>query len=137
MGARRYYCFLFQVVIVAYIIGAAFYLMGSSRVIPTTVSTRTKNLWESLNSYKFKMQNDIPKFDPTYNNQPDSYTIDPPGHSFKMKVDLPPASNSTERQAAAFIVLVRNSELFGMIQSMSDVGKYEFNAILINKVTDK
>ncbi len=124
MGARRYSCFLFQIAIVAYIIGAAFYLMGSSRVIPTTVSARTKNLWESLNSYKLKIQNEIPRFDPNFNNQPDSYTISPSNYpQYKMTVDLPTATNSTERQAAAFIVLVRNSELIGMIQSMNDVGK--------------
>lgn len=76
-----------------------------------------------MNLYKLKNQNDVPKYDPNFNNQPDSYTIDPPNHDFKMKVTLPRPTNETERQAAAFIVLVRNSELHGMLQTMHDLGK--------------
>lgn len=102
------------------------YLLSDHGVIPPTLSTRSKNLWESLNSYKLKAQVDVPKYDPNFIKQPDSYTIDPPNLDFKMKVSLPRATNATERQAAAFIVLVRNSELHGMLQTMHDLGKIKF-----------
>ncbi|KAI8990756.1 glycosyl transferase, partial [Mycotypha africana] len=59
-------------------------------------------------------------------DQPLSYTIDPPNLPYKMEVALPPFTNTTERQAAAFIVLVRNSELKGMLESMKDI-EYRFN----------
>ncbi|KAG0170531.1 alpha 1,2-mannosyltransferase 2.4.1 [Apophysomyces sp. BC1015] len=38
-----------------------------------------------------------------------------------MTVVLPPPSNSTKRVHAGFIVLVRNSELYGMLSSMRDL----------------
>lgn len=131
MGVRRYSCFLFQIGIVAYILGAAFYLLGRNTNI--SVTSANKSIWESLNKYHSNRPFDIPKYDPDYNEQPRSYVIDPPNYPFKMKVDLPVATNNTKRQAAAFIVLVRNSELFGMVQSMQDVGKALLNFILDDK----
>lgn len=119
MGVRRYSCFLFQIGIVTYILGAAFYLIGRNAHIPTVTSTS-----DSLYSHKVNSPNGKSQYDSNYNKQPDSYLINPSQYPFKMKVDLPPATNNTERQAAAFIVLVRNTELFGMIQSMNDVGTY-------------
>ncbi|KAI9364672.1 glycolipid 2-alpha-mannosyltransferase-domain-containing protein [Pilaira anomala] len=118
MGVRRYSCFLFQIGIVAYILGAAFYLLGRNTNISVTSANK--------------------KYDPNYNEQPRSYVIDPPNYPFKMKVDLPVATNSTKRQAAAFIVLVRNSELFGMVQSMQDVEqtfnhKFNYPWIFLNE----
>lgn len=116
MGVRRYSFFLFQIGIVTYILGAAFYLIGRSSYKPVSLST-------TGSMFPHKMEDAILNKDHGDNRQPDSYVINPSQYAFKMKVDLPPATNSTERQAAAFIVLVRNSELFGMLQSMNDVGK--------------
>ncbi|CAO3616482.1 unnamed protein product [Mucor hiemalis] len=130
MGVRKHYWFLVQIAIFTYILGAGMYLLSDHGVIPPTLSTRSKNLWESLNSYKLKAQVDVPKYDPNFIKQPDSYTIDPPNLDFKMKVRLPRATNATERQAAAFIVLVRNSELHGMLQTMHDLERrfnHKFN----------
>jgi alpha 1,2-mannosyltransferase len=132
MGVRRYSCFLLQVGVIAYILGAAFYLVGRS----TTGTTTSKSFLDSFNSYKSKDLNDIPLDDPNFNNQPDSYTIDPPQYPYKLKVDLPLATNKTERQAAAFIILVRNSELQSMIQSMNDVGKVVIEYWINGRVTN-
>lgn len=118
MGVRRYSCFLLQVGVLAYILAAVFYLIERN-----TTSFAGKNIWGSFNSYKVKNNDIVQQYNPNFNDQPDSYTIDPPHHPFKITVDLPPATNKTERQAAAFIVLVRNKELLGMVQSMNDVGK--------------
>lgn len=123
MGSRRYSCYLFQIAIIVYIIGAAFYLIGRNINLPSTVTSSNKSLWSSLNKYNTNPQLGTTKHDPNFNKQPISYVIDPPDHPFKMEVGLPAATNTTQRQAAAFIVLVRNSELFGMLQSMQDVGK--------------
>lgn len=115
MGVRRYSFFLFQIGIVTYILGAAFYLIGRNH---TLASISTGSL------YSHEGENAIAPNEHGYNKQPDSYLINPSQYPFKMKVDLPAATNATERQAAAFIVLVRNSELYGMLQSMNDVGMY-------------
>lgn len=119
MGARRYSCLIFQLFVGAYIIGAIFYFVGRRNGI--SISDSSSSLWDTESNVR--IQKDVPQFDPHFADQPDSYTIDPEGFPFKEQVALPPATNATERQAAAFIVLVRNSELTGMLQSMHDVGK--------------
>lgn len=124
MGVRKYSLFLFQIGIVTYIVGAAFYLIGRSTYKPSSLSTTG-----SMFPHKMEDANIILHNDHDNNRQSDSYVINPSQYAFKMKVDLPPATNRTERQAAAFIVLVRNSELFGMLQSMNDVGKYFYYSI--------
>lgn len=55
--------------------------------------------------------------------QPEYYTTGPRDNPDQLTVHLPPPGNSTERVNAGFLVLVRNSELYGMLQSMRDVGK--------------
>jgi alpha 1,2-mannosyltransferase len=119
MGVRRYSCFIFQLAIGAYIIGALFYFIARrNSSISIADSSSSTSLWDAR-----IQKDDISRFNPHFADQPDSYTINPEGLPFKERVALPPATNATERQAAAFIVLVRNSELAGMIQSMHDVGK--------------
>ncbi|KAI9258734.1 nucleotide-diphospho-sugar transferase [Phascolomyces articulosus] len=49
------------------------------------------------------------------------WTTGPPHNPNQLSVDLPPADNRTTRANAGFVVLVRNSELVQMIQSMYDV----------------
>jgi alpha 1,2-mannosyltransferase len=117
MGIRRYSCFLFQLAVGAYIIGALFYVIRRNTSIP--LSNSSPKLSDTFNH----VEEDITRFNPHVTDQPDSYTIEPEGFPFKERVALPPATNTTERQAAAFIVLVRNSELASMLQSMHDIGK--------------
>ncbi|GAA5815761.1 hypothetical protein MFLAVUS_009276 [Mucor flavus] len=138
MGSRRYSCYIFQIAIIVYILGAAFYLIGRNINLPSTVTSSNKSLWSSLNTYNTNPQLGAARHDPNFNKQPSSYVIDPPDHPFKMKVDLPAATNTTQRQAAAFIVLVRNSELFGMLQSMQDVeqrfnNKFNYPWVFLNE----
>ncbi|KAG2231403.1 hypothetical protein INT48_004438 [Thamnidium elegans] len=138
MGSRRYSCYLFQIAIIVYILGAVFYLIGRNTNLPSTVTPSNKSLWGSLNIYNTNSQQSAARYDPNYSKQPSSYVIDPPDHPFKMKVDLPAATNTTQRQAAAFIVLVRNSELFGMLQSMQDVeqrfnNKFNYPWVFLNE----
>jgi alpha 1,2-mannosyltransferase len=108
MGPRRYSCFLLQVGLAAYILGTLFYYFGQHSTFykSTLTSAATNVFWNSAD------------------NKPlESYTVGPPYISNGLTVTLPAPSNTTERQRAAFIVLVRNSELNGMLQSMRDVGK--------------
>lgn len=126
MGVRRYSCFMFQVGVIAYILCVVFYLIGRNAHKPILAS-----ISDSLYSYKPNSLNNKVQPNPNYNSQPSSYVINPPQYPYSMKVDLPPPTNNTERQAAAFIVLVRNTELFGMIQSMNDVGMYILYLILV------
>ena len=51
------------------------------------------------------------------------WTTGPPTRPEQLTVHLPPPGNHTTRVNAGFVVLVRNSELNEMIQSMNDVGK--------------
>ncbi|KAG1050660.1 hypothetical protein G6F43_007084 [Rhizopus delemar] len=106
MGPRRYSCFLLQVGLAAYILGTLFYYFGQHSTFykSTLTSAATNVFWDSAD------------------NKPlESYTVGPPYISNGLTVTLPAPSNTTERQRAAFIVLVRNSELNGMLQSMRDV----------------
>ncbi|KAF7726515.1 alpha 1,2-mannosyltransferase 2.4.1 [Apophysomyces ossiformis] len=56
-----------------------------------------------------------------FSGQPSSYTLGPRDNPQQMIVSLPPPTNTTERVHAGFIVLVRNSELYGMLSSMRDI----------------
>lgn len=95
---------MFQLGVAAYLLSILYYYFG----------------------YHGSPQYDIHSTRPTYNRyskeQPQSYTIGPRDNPNQMTIQLPKATNETERVNAAFIVLVRNTELLGMIQSMRDVG---------------
>ncbi|EPB82716.1 hypothetical protein HMPREF1544_10562 [Mucor circinelloides 1006PhL] len=119
MGVRKYSCLLFQLGVGVYLLGALLFFVG--RQTNLALPSSSSDLWETLNSYNIRLQKDIHQYNAQFNAQPDSYIIDPPNLPYTQQVSLPPASNTTERQAAAFIVLVRNSELPGMLQSMHDV----------------
>lgn len=56
--------------------------------------------------------------------QPETYITGPRYNPNQYTVTLPPPGNHTARVNAGFIVLVRNSELYGMLQSMYDVGRW-------------
>jgi alpha 1,2-mannosyltransferase len=118
MSVRKYSCLLFQLSVGIYLLGALFFI---GRKTNLESSTSSSNLWETLSAYNTHLQKDVPQYDAKFDAQPDSYIIDPPNLPYTQQVSLPPATNKTERQAAAFIVLVRNSELQGMLQSMHDV----------------
>ncbi|KAI9472007.1 MAG: nucleotide-diphospho-sugar transferase [Benjaminiella poitrasii] len=100
---RKYSCFLLQAGLFICLAGIFFCL--SNRYHQQGLTHRTLR----------------PAYDPHFADQPDSYIINSPNNIYQQKVDLPQATNTTERQAAAFIVLVRNSELPGMLQSMQDI----------------
>lgn len=119
MGVRKYSCLLFQLGVGVYLLGALLFFVG--RQTNLALPSSSSDLWETLNSYNIRLQKDVHQYNAQFNAQPDSYIIDPPNLPYTQQVSLPPASNTTERQAAAFIVLVRNSELPGMLQSMHDV----------------
>ncbi|KAI7898249.1 nucleotide-diphospho-sugar transferase [Cokeromyces recurvatus] len=102
--ARKYLCFLLQISLLLYLVGMLLYFFG-----------------KRSNQREVDYVYHKPTYDPHFADQPDSYTIQPHHLPYQLKVDLPTATNITERQAAAFIVLVRNSELSGILQSMHDV----------------
>lgn len=120
MGVRQYSCFLLVTGICVYALGALFYFVGKG----TSFLNTTPNFWDSLSDYHLRIERFMSSYDPNFSKQPDSYIIDPPDLPYRMEVKLPEATNTTQRERAAFIVLVRNSELPGMLQSMHDVGMY-------------
>lgn len=107
MLLRRYSYFLLQVGLVSYLLGSLFYYFGRKTSVYKNAITSIANTayWELKTT-----------------ESTESYTVGPPYVSNGITVTLPPASNTTERQKAAFIALVRNSELQGMLDSMKDVG---------------
>lgn len=136
MGVRKYSCLLLQLGVGAYLLGALFFFLG--RKTSSALPASSSSFWEALSAYNTRLQDDIPRYDVQFNAQPESYVIDPPNLPYKQLVKLPPATNQTERQAAAFIVLVRNSELPGMLQSMHDVEsrfnhKFNYPWIFLNE----
>jgi alpha 1,2-mannosyltransferase len=133
MGVRRYSCFLLLIGVCVYALGALFYFAGKG----SSFITKPPNFWDSMNDYHLRIERFMSSHDSGFAKQPSSYIIDPPDLPYRMEVKLPEATNTTQRQAAAFIVLVRNSELPGMLQSMHDVGKIVYYCIevaLINSL---
>ncbi|KAI8090075.1 nucleotide-diphospho-sugar transferase [Gilbertella persicaria] len=128
-GTRRYPCLFIQIMIGVHLLGAAFYLLKRK-------DTSSYSILQVIQRLQAK---DKPVYDPHFADQPSSYTIKPPNlPSYELSVNLPPPTNTTERQAAAFIVLVRNSELIGMLQSMNDVEerfnhKFNYPWIFLNE----
>ncbi|KAI9262102.1 glycolipid 2-alpha-mannosyltransferase-domain-containing protein [Sporodiniella umbellata] len=118
MGIRRYSWFILQISVAAYVLGSLFYYFGrhTNFYKSTPASIATDNFANNL----------------------ETYTVGPPYVSDGLTVTLPASSNTTERQRAAFIVLVRNSELGGMLQSMRDVEdrfnqKFKYPWIFLNE----
>ncbi|CEG63605.1 hypothetical protein RMATCC62417_00723 [Rhizopus microsporus] len=123
MLLRRYSYFLLQVGLVSYLLGSLFYYFGRKTSVYKNAITSIANAtyWELKTT-----------------ESGESYTVGPPYVSNGITVTLPPASNTTERQKAAFIVLVRNSELQGMLDSMKDVEdrfnhKFNYPWIFLNE----
>ncbi|CAO3685529.1 unnamed protein product [Rhizopus stolonifer] len=123
MGLRRYSCFVLQIGVAAYILGSLFYYFNRH-------ASFYKNTLTSAATHVFREPENLESLE--------SYTVGPPYVSNGLTVTLPASSNTTERQRAAFIVLVRNSELTGMLQSMRDVEdkfnqKFKYPWIFLNE----
>ena len=116
-GARRYPCLLIQIIIGINILFGFLYIIKRKDYSDSSLN----DMLQTLQQLQAK---DKPVYDPNFTKQPSSYVIRPPNMNYEMEVKLPKPTNTTERQAAAFIVLVRNSELAGMIQSMKDIGMF-------------
>ncbi|KAI8881481.1 glycosyltransferase family 15 protein [Backusella circina FSU 941] len=106
MGIRRYSCILFQLGIATYLLSILYYFFGYHG-----------------NNIRYDDHLIKPVYNRYSKEQPSSYTIGPRHDPNQMTIELPTPTNETERVNAAFIVLVRNTELYGMMQSMRDIEK--------------
>ncbi|OBZ91626.1 Glycolipid 2-alpha-mannosyltransferase 2 [Choanephora cucurbitarum] len=130
-GARRYPCLLIQIIIGINILFGFLYIIKRKDYSDSSLN----DMLQTLQQLQAK---DKPVYDPNFTKQPSSYVIRPPNMNYEMEVKLPKPTNTTERQAAAFIVLVRNSELAGMIQSMKDIeerfnNKFNYPWVFLNE----
>jgi alpha 1,2-mannosyltransferase len=104
MGLKRFSFVLFKLGVATYLLSILYYFFGH-------------------NSHRQYDNNILKQIYNRYSKErPPSYTIGPRDNPNQMTIELPAFTNETERVNAAFIVLVRNRELFGMMQSMRQVG---------------
>lgn len=108
MVSRRYSCILLQCFLFLYALGIIGYF--ARRAIMRSAKTNRTHPEED-------------GYDSEFAAQPSSYTFGLQDHSQQITIALPPPTNATNRVRAGFIVLVRNSELYGMLSSMRDVGR--------------
>ncbi|KAI9028146.1 nucleotide-diphospho-sugar transferase [Phycomyces nitens] len=119
MSVRRYSTFLVQIFAILYVLGATVYYFRGYLGQGTFWEDRRSDMVESFDHH----QNTKADFAP----QPNSYTLGPRYNPNQMTIKLPAPGNATQRVKAGFIVLVRNEELYGMLDSMYDV-ETRFNA---------
>lgn len=104
--SRRWYWLLVQILVALYTIASVGYLVYRPRMP-----------WNTPNEQSDSIADHISKKQPSY------YVTGPRDNPKQLTVHLPAPGNTTTRVNAGFVVLVRNSELSGMLGSMHDVGK--------------
>ncbi|KAI7867918.1 nucleotide-diphospho-sugar transferase [Spinellus fusiger] len=82
---------------------------------------RSNVSWENHPSDSLMKAHAPMPYDEKFGLQPESYTMGPRYSPRQITVTLPTPGNHTERVKAGFVVLVRNSELYEMLDSMYDV----------------
>ncbi|ORZ03749.1 nucleotide-diphospho-sugar transferase [Syncephalastrum racemosum] len=113
-AARRYPYILLQIVLFTYVLCGLGYIVKKHY--------RGHRLpWQETPSPPEMEVEMITSTDYTFGAHPRNYTTGPRYNPHQMTVQLPEAGNHSPRVKAGFIVLVRNSELFGMLQSMRDL----------------
>ncbi|CDS05166.1 hypothetical protein LRAMOSA07695 [Lichtheimia ramosa] len=102
--SRRWYWLLVQILVALYTIASVGYLVYKPRMP-----------WNTPNEQSDSIADHISKKQPSY------YVTGPRDNPKQLTVHLPAPGNTTTRVNAGFVVLVRNSELSGMLGSMHDV----------------
>lgn len=114
-AARRYPYILLQIVVFTYVLCGLGYIVKKHY--------RGHRLpWQETPTPSGMEGEMITSTDYSFGSHPRNYTTGPRYNPHQMTVQLPEAGNHSPRVKAGFIVLVRNSELFGMLQSMRDLG---------------
>ncbi|KAI8374306.1 nucleotide-diphospho-sugar transferase [Radiomyces spectabilis] len=124
---KRYSCLILQGVIFLYVIGSLVYVAHRHFNNPQG--------WNPSFGHR-RPQIRIP-YNPSYADQPSSYTIGPYHNPEQMVIQLPAPGNTTQRVKAGFVSLVRNNELIGMLSSMRDMEerfnkKYNYPWLFLN-----
>lgn len=125
--ARRLSCSCLQLAVFVYAVLAILFLT-SKRLgyqLPWNSSSSESLFMQHHRQQQRKQIPDTHAQSPYFAKQPDTYSTGPRYNPNQFTVTLPQPGNHTARVNAGFIVLVRNSELYGMLQSMYDVGKCE------------
>lgn len=105
--SRRWYWLLVQVLVAIYTIASVGYLIYKPR-----------SPWNAPHEEGESIVGRISRKQPNY------YVTGPRDNPKQLTIHLPAPGNTTTRVNAGFVVLVRNSELSGMLGSMYDVGMY-------------